>query len=79
LTANTISVTSCLFVIFALRGLTEFGEPTRKEPIMDLGPEGEKAGMFGAYDLVRDLVVSFAAFSNENLTPPSPKANFVYL
>jgi MFS family permease len=46
---------------FILRGLKEFGEPTRKALIMDLAPEDRKAAMFGLYYLVRDVVVSFAA------------------
>jgi MFS family permease len=47
---------------FVLRGLKEFGEPTRKALIMDLAPEGRKAGAFGLYYLLRDVVVSLAAF-----------------
>lgn len=51
-----------LAVAFVVRGLKEFGEPTRKALIMDLAPEGRKAGAFGLYYLVRDVVVSLAAF-----------------
>ncbi len=52
-----------MFVIaFIVRGLKEFGEPTRKALIMDLAPEGHKATTFGVYYLVRDVVVSVAAF-----------------
>jgi MFS family permease len=47
---------------FVLRGLKEFGEPTRKALIMDLAPEGRKAATFGLYYLVRDVIVSIAAF-----------------
>ncbi len=47
---------------FVIRGLKEFGEPTRKALIMDLAPEDKKASTFGFYYLVRDIVVSFAAF-----------------
>jgi MFS family permease len=47
---------------FIIRGLKEFGEPTRKALIMDLGPEDRKAATFGLYYLIRDVVVSFAAF-----------------
>jgi MFS family permease len=47
---------------FIVRGLKEFGEPTRKALIMDLAPEGRKAASFGLYYLVRDIFVSFAAF-----------------
>jgi MFS family permease len=51
-----------LALAFVVRGLKEFGEPTRKALIMDLAPEGKKAGTFGVYYLVRDVVVSIAAF-----------------
>ena len=47
---------------FVVRGLKEFGEPTRKALIMDLAPEGKKASTFGVYYLLRDVVVSVAAF-----------------
>ncbi len=47
---------------FVLRGMKEFGEPTRKALIMDLAPEGKKASTFGVYYLIRDIVVSVAAF-----------------
>jgi MFS family permease len=48
--------------VFVLRGLKEFGEPTRKALIMDLAPEEAKAETFGAYYLIRDVIVSLAAF-----------------
>jgi predicted MFS family arabinose efflux permease len=51
-----------LVVAFVIRGLKEFGEPTRKALIMDLAPEDRKAAAFGVYYLVRDVVVSVAAF-----------------
>jgi len=52
-----------LFVIaFIIRGLKEFGEPTRKSLILELAPEEAKANTFGTYYLLRDLVVSLAAF-----------------
>jgi len=66
-----------LVLAFILRGLKEFGEPTRKALIMDLAPEGRKAGMFGAYYLVRDVVVSFAAFGGALLWSLSPATNLV--
>ncbi len=64
-----------LALVFVLRGLKEFGEPSRKALIMDLAPEGRKAGMFGAYYLVRDTVVSFAAFGGAFLWQVSPELN----
>ena len=60
---------------FGLRGLKEFGEPTRKALIMDLAPENRKAGMFGLYYLLRDLVVSVAAFGGAYLWIIGPEVN----
>ena len=51
-----------MVVAFVIRGMKEFGEPTRKALIMDLAPEGRKASTFGVYYLLRDIVVSVAAF-----------------
>jgi MFS family permease len=62
---------------FVLRGLKEFGEPTRKALIMDLAPEGRKAATFGLYYLLRDTVVSLAAFGGAFLWLISPGANFL--
>jgi len=47
---------------FILRGLKEFGEPTRKALILDLAAEDAKAVTFGVYYLIRDVIVSIAAF-----------------
>lgn len=66
-----------LVVAFVVRGLKEFGEPTRKALIMDLAPEGKKAGTFGVYYLLRDLVVSIAAFGGAFLWRISPQVNFL--
>ncbi len=62
---------------FVLRGLKEFGEPTRKALIMDLAPEGAKASTFGTYYLFRDVAVSAAALSSATLWNISPAANFL--
>ena len=61
--------------VFVLRGLKEFGEPTRKALIMDLAPEDRKAAMFGLYYLVRDVIVSFAALGGCFLWMYSPALN----
>ena len=66
-----------LVLAFILRGLKEFGEPTRKALIMDLAPENRKAGMFGLYYLMRDVVVSIAAFSGAFLWMLGPTVNFL--
>jgi len=66
-----------LVAVFVLRGLKEFGEPTRKALIMDLAPEDRKAGMFGLYYLMRDVVVSLAAFGGAYLWIIGPEVNFL--
>jgi MFS family permease len=65
-----------LVVAFIIRGLKEFGEPTRKSLIMDLAPENAKAETFGTYYLFRDVVVSIAALSSAFLWNISPFTNF---
>ena len=67
--------TGMLVAAFVLRGLKEFGEPTRKALIMDLAPEGRKAAMFGLYYLIRDIIVSLAAFGGALLWGISPELN----
>ncbi len=66
-----------LVIAFIIRGLKEFGEPTRKSLIMDLAPEGQKAGTFGAYYLIRDGIVSVVAFLSAFLWLISPTVNFM--
>ena len=66
-----------LAAAFALRGLKEFGEPTRKALILDLAPENQKAGAFGVYYLCRDIVVSLGAFAGAFLWQQSPEVNFL--
>jgi len=65
-----------MVIAFILRGLKEFGEPTRKALIMDLAPEGRKAATFGLYYLIRDIIVSAAAFGGAFLWMASPAMNF---
>jgi MFS family permease len=66
-----------LVLAFILRGLKEFGEPTRKALIMDLAPEDRKAAMFGLYYMMRDIIVSLAAFGGAFLWLISPQVNFL--
>ncbi len=78
-----LSLTFChafwMFVpAFILRGLKEFGEPTRKALIMDLAPDDAKAAMFGLYYLIRDAIVSLSAFGGGVLWYWfSPQVNFL--
>lgn len=60
-----------MFLAFVVRGLKEFGEPTRKSLIMDLAPDGKKASAFGLYYLIRDVFVSVAAFSGALFWDPT--------
>jgi MFS family permease len=65
-TAFPIVLSQCqsfwpLVLAFIVRGLKEFGEPSRKTLIMELAPEGRKATFFGLYYLVRDLFVALGA------------------
>jgi len=66
-----------LIVAFILRGLKEFGEPTRKALIMDLSPDSCKAGMFGLYYLIRDVFVALVALGGAFLWQISPQTNLV--
>jgi len=68
---------AALAVAFTVRGLKEFGEPTRKALIMDLAPEDRKAATFGVYYLVRDVVVSAAAFGGALLWMLGPEVNLL--
>lgn len=70
------SFTALVFA-FIIRGLKEFGEPTRKALIMDLAPEDAKAATFGTYYLIRDVIVSIAALSSAYLWHISPQTNFM--
>jgi MFS family permease len=66
-----------LVAAFILRGLKEFGEPTRKALIMDLSPDSCKASMFGFYYLIRDVFVAVAALGGAFLWQVSPETNFI--
>jgi MFS family permease len=66
-----------LVLAFVLRGLKEFGEPTRKALIMDLSPDHCKAGMFGFYYLIRDVFVSLGALGGAFLWQISPETNLI--
>ncbi len=65
-----------LMVAFIIRGLKEFGEPTRKALILDLAPEHAKAATFGAYYLIRDGIVAVVALAAGWLWEFHPLANF---
>ena len=66
-----------LVAAFILRGLKEFGEPTRKALIMDLAPDNRKAGMFGLYYLIRSLSITPAAVIGGLLWKFAPETPFI--
>jgi len=65
-----------LYVAFIIRGLKEFGEPTRKALIVRLSDPDIKASAYGTYYLIRDVVVSIAALFSAVLWNVSPYLNF---
>jgi MFS family permease len=73
LSANTFG---WLLVAFAIRGLKEFGEPARKALILAYCPLAQRGRMFGAYYLIRDLIVTSGAFLGAALWKLGPAANF---
>jgi MFS family permease len=64
-----------LVLAFIVRGLKEFGEPSRKALIADLAAHGVKARTVGLYYFIRDLTVSFAALLGGALWSLSPAWN----
>lgn len=65
-----------LVIAFVVRGLKEFGEPTRKALIVRLADPDIKASAYGTYYLLRDIVVSIAALLSAALWNISPQINF---
>jgi len=67
--------TSMLIFAFFIRGLKEFGEPTRKALIVDLAVPEARARTVGSYYFMRDTIVSLAAFGGGLLWKVSPSLN----
>lgn len=66
---------TALVFAFIIRGFKEFGEPTRKALILDLVPKDHRAYTYGVYYLIRDIIVSAAAFGGAFLWRHSPALN----
>jgi len=64
-----------LAIAFVIRGLKEFGEPTRKALILELSKKGVEARSFGMYYFIRDGIVAFAGFLGGVLWQVSPEMN----
>lgn len=66
-----------LLVAFAIRGLKEFGDTSRKALIIGYCEPQRRGQMIGAYYLVRDLLVSAAAILGAYLWKLGPATNFL--
>lgn len=65
-----------LTLAFAVRGLKEFGDTSRKALIIGYSDPQRRGQMIGAYYLVRDLIVSFGALLGAFLWKYGPGTNF---
>ena len=66
-----------LVIAFAVRGLKEFGDTSRKALIIGYCAPERRGQMIGAYYLVRDLIVSTGAILGAWLWKLGPGANFI--
>jgi len=66
-----------LMLAFAIRGLKEFGDTSRKALIINYCDPQRRGQMIGAYYLVRDVLVTIGAFLGALLWRFGPAANFV--
>ena len=68
---------SALVIAFVIRGLKEFGEPSRKALIIGYSDSDRRGQMIGSYYLVRDLIVSAGAILGAYLWKLGPALNFL--
>jgi MFS family permease len=68
---------SALVIAFAIRGLKEFGDTSRKALIIGYCDPARCGQMIGAYYLVRDLIVSTAAILGAYLWKQNAELNFL--
>ena len=66
-----------LMLAFAIRGLKEFGDTSRKALIVSYCHPHRRGQMIGAYYLVRDLIVTSGAFLGALLWRLGPAANLI--
>ena len=66
-----------LAVAFAIRGLKEFGDTSRKALIVNYSDPSCRGQIVGTYYLVRDLIVSVAALLGALLWRLNPRLNFL--
>lgn len=68
---------AALSFAFLVRGLKEFGEPTRKSLILDFAQGENQGALYGGYYMIRDTVVSLAALLGGFLWTVSPQVNLI--
>jgi MFS family permease len=68
---------SVLVIAFVIRGLKEFGDPSRKALLIGYCEPQRCGQMIGAYYLVRDLIVSVGAILGAYLWKLGPGLNFL--
>lgn len=68
---------SALVIAFAIRGLKEFGDTSRKALIISYAEPERRGQVIGAYYLVRDLIVSTGAIFGAYLWKLGPGLNFL--
>jgi predicted MFS family arabinose efflux permease len=68
---------SALVIAFVIRGLKEFGDPSRKALIIGYSDSSRRGQIIGSYYLVRDLIVSTGAILGAYLWKLGPALNFL--
>src|SRR5215831_16868245 len=68
---------AALVIAFLIRGLKEFGDPSRKALIIAQSDPAKRGQMVGTYYLVRDLIVSSGAIFGAYLWKLGPALNFL--
>jgi MFS family permease len=68
---------SALVIAFVIRGLKEFGDPSRKALIIGYSDSERRGEVIGTYYLVRDLIVSTGAILGAYLWKLGPALNFL--
>jgi MFS family permease len=68
---------SALIVAFAIRGLKEFGDTSRKALIVGYANAERRGQVIGTYYLIRDLIVSAGAIVGAYLWQLGPRLNFL--
>jgi MFS family permease len=68
---------SALVVAFVIRGLKEFGDPSRKALIIGYSDSDRRGEVIGTYYLVRDSIVSTGAILGAYLWKLGPGLNFL--